>query len=62
VEGLEMIPLYDVKAEYINDNLERDNDNREQEVIHEVLYRDTILLCHHSLRIEDPQEHSKEGL
>ena len=53
-------PLDNVMEEDIDDDLERNNNDREEEVIHEILHSDSIGRSHSCLVIEHPNLQGKE--
>lgn len=60
--GQAMIPFLKVVEENIDCDLERDDDNVEQKVKHEVLNLNTIQISHNCLIIEYPKDPCKEWL
>ena len=57
-----VIPLVDVVEEDIYRHLEWDDHNIEQEVVDEILNKNTIETGHLSLIIKDPKQECQQGL
>lgn len=62
MSGQVMVPFNDIMEEDINDDLERNDHNREQEIIDEVLNLYFILWGYSCLGIENPKQCSEERL
>lgn len=56
VHGELLVPLNNVQKQHVDDDLERRDGHLPQEVVHEILDKDTIQLGDHGLLVEHPQQ------
>ena len=55
VHRVVMVPLCQIELQDIHENLERHDNDLEIQVEDKVTLGDTVLFCHHSLFVKDPE-------
>lgn len=55
MHGQEVVPLHNIQLYDINDDLERDNDQLEKDVVNEVVNLDAELTCYLCLVVKQPK-------